>query len=218
MRDRKLLLSWVAGIAIALLMFGFVPCALYLGREDVVACDWNLDYLAVIIAFCLMLSAVASYACLRELILDLLGTFGILEELSHALPVAAGAAPSGKGVEHYGVRPPKPEAGCLQSHVPGKCESAVTPTSCIWHDGICRPSPILEEDGFGGGITCTVCFFRCRFSSTAPGVGEPWPESRLAGYRTSTDGTRLGGRLSARPAEPLGSLLAGERTASLFSY
>jgi hypothetical protein len=73
MRDRKLLLSWVAGIAIAVLMFGFVLCALYLGREDVVAYDWNLDYLAVIIAFSPMLSAVASYAYLRGLILDLLG-------------------------------------------------------------------------------------------------------------------------------------------------
>lgn len=73
-RDSKALPSWVAAMAIALLMFGFVACALYLGREHVVAYDWNLDYLAVIIALPLMVSAAAFYAYLRKLILDRLGT------------------------------------------------------------------------------------------------------------------------------------------------
>lgn len=73
-RDRKKLLSGVSGVAIVLLIFGFMLRTLYLGWEEIVSYDWNLDYLALIIAFSLMLSASAFYAYLWKLILDRLGT------------------------------------------------------------------------------------------------------------------------------------------------
>jgi uncharacterized membrane protein YbhN (UPF0104 family) len=72
--DRKKLLSRVAGVVIVLLIFGFMLRTLYLGWEEIVSYDWNLDYLALIIAFSLMMFASAFYAYLWKLILDRLGT------------------------------------------------------------------------------------------------------------------------------------------------
>ncbi len=73
-RHRKTLLSRVLGAAIVLLIFGFMLRTLYLSWEDIVACDWHLDYLALITAFSLMLSAAAFYAYLWKLLLERLGT------------------------------------------------------------------------------------------------------------------------------------------------
>jgi uncharacterized membrane protein YbhN (UPF0104 family) len=73
-RDRKRLISRVAGVAIVLLIFGFMLRTMYLGWEEIISYDWNLDYLALIIAFSLMLFATAFYAYLWKLILNRLGT------------------------------------------------------------------------------------------------------------------------------------------------
>jgi uncharacterized membrane protein YbhN (UPF0104 family) len=73
-QDRKALLSRIAGVAIVLLIFGFMFRSLYLEWEEIVAYRWNLDYFALAIAFSLMLSAAAFYAYLWKLILNRLGT------------------------------------------------------------------------------------------------------------------------------------------------
>jgi uncharacterized membrane protein YbhN (UPF0104 family) len=73
-RDRKTLLSRVLGAAIVLLIFGFMLRTLYLSWKEIVAYDWHLDYLALITAFSLMLSAAAFYAYLWKLVLERLGT------------------------------------------------------------------------------------------------------------------------------------------------
>jgi len=73
-QDRKRLLSGVSGVALVLLIFGFMLRTLYLRWEEIVSYEWNLDYLALIIAFSLMLSASAFYAYLWKLILHRLGT------------------------------------------------------------------------------------------------------------------------------------------------
>jgi uncharacterized membrane protein YbhN (UPF0104 family) len=73
-QNRRGLLSRVAGIAIVLLIFGIMLRTLYLAWEEIVSYDWNLNYLALIIAFSLMLSSSAFYAYLWKLILDRLGT------------------------------------------------------------------------------------------------------------------------------------------------
>lgn len=57
-----------------LLIFGFLARTLYLGWDEIVAYDWDLDYLDLIIAFSLMLSAAAFYAYLWKVILERLGT------------------------------------------------------------------------------------------------------------------------------------------------
>ncbi len=73
-RDRKTLLSRVLGAAIVLLILGFMLRTLYLRWDEIVAYDWDLDYLALIMGFSLMLSAAALYAYLWKLILERLGT------------------------------------------------------------------------------------------------------------------------------------------------
>lgn len=70
----KGLLSRAAGIAIVVLILGFMLRTLYLGWEELEAYDWNLDYPSLIIAFSLMLLASAFYAYLWRLILERLGT------------------------------------------------------------------------------------------------------------------------------------------------
>lgn len=57
-----------------LLIFGFLARTLYLGWDEIVAYDWDLDYLDLIIAFSLMLAAAAFYAYLWKVILEKLGT------------------------------------------------------------------------------------------------------------------------------------------------
>ncbi|MGB3906621.1 MAG: hypothetical protein WBB22_17055, partial [Anaerolineae bacterium] len=69
-QDRRRLLSRAAGIAIVLLIFGFLARTLYLGWDEIVAYDWDLDYLDLIIAFSLMLAAAAFYAYLWKVILE----------------------------------------------------------------------------------------------------------------------------------------------------
>lgn len=73
-QGRKALLSRAAGVAIVLLIFGFLFRSLYLEWEQVVAYRWNLNYLALLVAFGLMLLAAACYAFLWKLILERLGT------------------------------------------------------------------------------------------------------------------------------------------------
>jgi uncharacterized membrane protein YbhN (UPF0104 family) len=73
-QGRKALLSRAAGVAIALLIFGFLFRSLYLEWEQVVAYRWDLNYLALVVAFGLMLLAAAFYAYLWKLILERLGT------------------------------------------------------------------------------------------------------------------------------------------------
>jgi uncharacterized membrane protein YbhN (UPF0104 family) len=71
---RKALLSRAAGVAIVLLIFGFLFRSLYLEWEQVVAYRWDLNYLALVVAFGLMLLAAAFYAYLWKLILERLGS------------------------------------------------------------------------------------------------------------------------------------------------
>jgi uncharacterized membrane protein YbhN (UPF0104 family) len=73
-RGRKAVLSRLAGIAVVLLIFGFMFRSLYLEWEHLVAYRWDLDYAALTVALLLMLSASAFYAFLWKLILDRLGT------------------------------------------------------------------------------------------------------------------------------------------------
>jgi uncharacterized membrane protein YbhN (UPF0104 family) len=73
-QGRKALLSRAVGVAVALLIFGFLFRSLYLEWEQVVAYHWNLNYLALVVAFGLMLLAAAFYAYLWKLILERLGT------------------------------------------------------------------------------------------------------------------------------------------------
>lgn len=73
-RHRKHLLSRVAGIAIVVLILGFMLRTLYLHWEEIVAYDWDLDYLALIVAFSLMLCTTVIYAYLWKLIVQGLGT------------------------------------------------------------------------------------------------------------------------------------------------
>jgi uncharacterized membrane protein YbhN (UPF0104 family) len=72
-RHRKTLLSRVAGIAIAVLILGFLLRTLYLDWEEIVAYDWNLDYLALVFALSLMLCTTVIYAHLWKLIVQGLG-------------------------------------------------------------------------------------------------------------------------------------------------
>ncbi len=72
-RDRKALLSRAAAIAIVLLIFGLMLRTLYLNWAEILAYDWNLNYLALVFAFSLMLSAAALYAYLWKVILERLG-------------------------------------------------------------------------------------------------------------------------------------------------
>jgi hypothetical protein len=64
----------VVGVAIALLIFGFMFRSLYLDWEQIVTYNWDFDYLSLAFAFSLMLSATALYAFLWKLILERLGT------------------------------------------------------------------------------------------------------------------------------------------------
>jgi len=73
-RGKKAVLSRLAGIAVVLLIFGFMFRSLYLEWEHLVAYRWDLDYAALAVAFSLMLSAAAFYAFLWKLILERLGT------------------------------------------------------------------------------------------------------------------------------------------------
>jgi uncharacterized membrane protein YbhN (UPF0104 family) len=73
-QGKKALLSRVAGVAIVLLVFGFLFRSLYLEWEHVVAYRWNLNYPALVVALVLMLAAAAFYAYLWKLILERLGT------------------------------------------------------------------------------------------------------------------------------------------------
>ncbi len=73
-RHRKTLLSRVAGIAIVVLILGFMLRTLYLDWEEIVAYDWDLDYLALVVAFSLMLCTTVVYAHLWRLIVQGLGT------------------------------------------------------------------------------------------------------------------------------------------------
>jgi uncharacterized membrane protein YbhN (UPF0104 family) len=73
-QGKKALLSRVAGVAIVLLVFGFLFRSLYLEWEQVVAYRWNLNYPALVVALVLMLAAAAFYAYLWKLILERLGT------------------------------------------------------------------------------------------------------------------------------------------------
>jgi uncharacterized membrane protein YbhN (UPF0104 family) len=72
-RDKRELLSRVAGVAVVLLIFGFLARTLYLDWGEIVAYDWDFDYFALIVAFSLMLSATALYAYLWKMILGRLG-------------------------------------------------------------------------------------------------------------------------------------------------
>jgi len=73
-QDKRALLTRVAGVAIVLFIFGFMLRSLYLEWDEIVAYRWTFDYLALTIAFSLMLSAAAFYAYLWKLILNRLGT------------------------------------------------------------------------------------------------------------------------------------------------
>jgi len=73
-QGRKAVLSRVAGVAIVLLIFGFMFRSLYLEWEQIVAYRWDFNYLSLVVAFSLMLSAAAFYAFLWKLILERLGT------------------------------------------------------------------------------------------------------------------------------------------------
>jgi uncharacterized membrane protein YbhN (UPF0104 family) len=73
-QGRKAVLSRVAGGAIVLLIFGFMLRSLYLEWDQIVAYRWDFNYLALAVAFSLMLSAAAFYAYLWKLILERLGT------------------------------------------------------------------------------------------------------------------------------------------------
>jgi uncharacterized membrane protein YbhN (UPF0104 family) len=73
-QGKKAVLSRVAGVAIVLVIFGFLFRSLYLEWEQVVAYGWDLNWAALALAFTLMLSASALYAYLWKVILDRLGT------------------------------------------------------------------------------------------------------------------------------------------------
>ncbi len=73
-QGKKAVLSRVAGVAIVLVIFGFLFRSLYLEWEQVVAYGWDLNWAALALAFALMLSASALYAYLWKVILDRLGT------------------------------------------------------------------------------------------------------------------------------------------------
>jgi uncharacterized membrane protein YbhN (UPF0104 family) len=73
-QGKKAVLSRVAGVAIVLVIFGFLFRSLYLEWEQVVAHGWDLNWAALALAFTLMLSASALYAYLWKMILDRLGT------------------------------------------------------------------------------------------------------------------------------------------------
>jgi len=73
-QGRKAVFSRVAGVAIVLLIFGFMFRSLYLEWEQIVAYRWDFNYLSLVVAFSLMLSAAAFYAFLWKLILERLGT------------------------------------------------------------------------------------------------------------------------------------------------
>ncbi len=60
-------------VAIVVIVSGFLFRTLYLGWGEIVAYHWSLDYLALIIAFLLVLLAAAFYAYLWKLILVRLG-------------------------------------------------------------------------------------------------------------------------------------------------
>jgi uncharacterized membrane protein YbhN (UPF0104 family) len=60
-------------LAIVVIISGFLFRTLYLSWGEIAAYDWNLDYLALSVAFSLMLSAAAFYAYLWKLILERLG-------------------------------------------------------------------------------------------------------------------------------------------------
>ena len=64
----------VGQVIVVLLVAVLIARSLYLSWADIVAYDWDLDYLALIIAFSLMLAAAAFYVYLWRLILERLGT------------------------------------------------------------------------------------------------------------------------------------------------
>lgn len=72
-RDHRALISRVAGAVIVLVIFGLMARTLYLGWQEVVAYQWDLDYPALLAAFALMLSSTALYAYLWKSILERLG-------------------------------------------------------------------------------------------------------------------------------------------------
>jgi uncharacterized membrane protein YbhN (UPF0104 family) len=70
---RRALVSRAIGLAVVLLIFGFMFRSLYLQWEQIVSYPWNVDYAALLVAFSLMLAATALYAWLWKLILERLG-------------------------------------------------------------------------------------------------------------------------------------------------
>lgn len=72
-QGKKAVLSRAAGVAIVVVIFGFLFRSLYLEWEQVVAYHWNLDWAALALAFALMLAASAFYAYLWKVILERLG-------------------------------------------------------------------------------------------------------------------------------------------------
>lgn len=72
-RDHRLFVSRLAGTVIVLLIFGLMLRTVYVGWQDVIAYEWDLDYPALLIAFALMLASTALYALLWKLILERLG-------------------------------------------------------------------------------------------------------------------------------------------------
>jgi len=70
----KAVLSRLVGIAVVLLIFGFMFRGLYLEWGNLVTYQWDIDYAALAVALSLMLSASAFYALLWKLILERLGT------------------------------------------------------------------------------------------------------------------------------------------------
>lgn len=72
-QNKKAVLLRLAGIAVVLLIFGFMFRSLYLDWEQIVAHQWDLNAVSLLVAFSLMLSAAALYAFLWKLILERLG-------------------------------------------------------------------------------------------------------------------------------------------------
>jgi uncharacterized membrane protein YbhN (UPF0104 family) len=72
-RDHRRFLSRLAGTVIVLLIFGLMFRTVYVGWQEIVAYEWDLDWPALLIAFALMLASTALYAYLWKMILERLG-------------------------------------------------------------------------------------------------------------------------------------------------
>jgi uncharacterized membrane protein YbhN (UPF0104 family) len=72
-RDHRVFISKLGGTLIVLVIFGLMGRTMYLGWQEVVAYQWNLDYRALLVAFALMLSSTALYAYLWKSVLERLG-------------------------------------------------------------------------------------------------------------------------------------------------